>query len=153
MAESSPDAALDSLIQAVSARDLDKTFAGLSFKHGPTVVGSEEGEFAHGRQAVEAFFTRIYDQPQSFRFEFPDRRWAVHGDVAWLVADGLMIEPSEEVAKPYRLTAVLVRDEGTWQLAVWSGAEPVRAGDQIVVQACDEGLRDGGKPGRVSLSP
>lgn len=66
MAESFPDAALDSLIHAFSARDLDKTLAGLSFKHGPTVVGSEEGEFAHGREAVEAFFTRIYDQPRAF---------------------------------------------------------------------------------------
>ena len=127
MAESSPDAALDSLIQAVSARDLDKTLASLSFMHGPTVVGSEEGESAHGREAVEAFFTRIYRRPQGFRFEFPQRLWTVHGDVAWLVGDGTVIEPAEVAAKPYRLTAVLVRDEATWRLSLWSGAEPVRA--------------------------
>ena len=127
MAESSPDAALDSVIRAVSSRDLDKTLAGLSFTCGPAVVGSEEGESAHGREAVEAFFTRIYDLPQHFRFEFPDRLWTVRGDVAWLGADGSVIEPSEEVPKPYRLTAVFVREEATWMLALWSGAEPVRA--------------------------
>jgi hypothetical protein len=127
MADSIPDAAFDALIQAVAARDLDKTLAGLSFKHGPTVVGSEEGESAHGREAVEAFFTRIYDLPQGFRFEFPQRLWTVRGDVAWLVAEGTVIEPGEEAAKPYRLAAVLVRDEATWRLSLWSGAEPVRA--------------------------
>lgn len=124
VAESSPDTALDSLIQAVSSRDLDKTLAGLSFTHGPTVVGSEEGESAHGREAVKAFFTRIYERPQGFRFEFPQRLWTVHGDVAWLVADGTVIEPAEEEARPYRLTAVLVRDNATWRLSLWSGAEP-----------------------------
>ena len=127
MTERSPDAALDSLVQAVSARDLKKTLASLSFTHGPTVVGSEEGESAHEREAVEAFFTRIYALPQAFRFEFPQRLWTVHGDVAWLVADGTVIEPAEEAAKPYRLTAVLVRDEATWRLSLWSGAEPVPA--------------------------
>lgn len=127
MAESSLDAALDSLIKAISGRDLDKTLAGLSFLTGPTVLGSEEGESAHGREAVQAFFTRIYDRPQGFRFEFPQRRWIDHGDVAWMVADGTVIEPAEEAAKPYRLTAVLVREGATWRLSLWSGAEPVRA--------------------------
>jgi SnoaL-like domain len=127
MAESSPDAALDLLIQAVSSRDLNKTLTGLSFMDGPTVVGSEEGESAHGREAVEAFFSRIYALPQSFRFEFPQRLWTVHGEVAWLVADGTVIEPAEEAAKPYRLTAVLIRDEGTWRLSLWSGSEPLPA--------------------------
>jgi ketosteroid isomerase-like protein len=127
MPESSADAALDSLIQAVSARDFDETLAGMSFLHGPTVVGSEEGESAHGREEIEAFFNRIYERTEGFRFQFPQRLWTVHGDVAWLVADGTVIEPGEEAAKPYRLTAVLVRDADTWRLSLWSGAEPAPA--------------------------
>jgi hypothetical protein len=119
------DAVLDSLIDAISARDLDRTLASLSSRHGPTVVGSEEGESAHGREAVEGFFTRVYARPQGFRFEFPQRLWAIHGDVAWLVADGAVVEPGEEAAKPYRLTAVLVRDPTIWRLCLWSGAEPI----------------------------
>ncbi len=127
MADSSPDATLDALLQAVSARDLGMTLAGLSFVHGPTVVGSEEHESAHGREEVEAFFTRICALPAGFRFEFPQRRWTVHGEVAWLVADGMVIEPGEVEAKPYRLTTVLVREGAAWQLSLWSGAEPLRA--------------------------
>ena len=115
------------MLQAVSARDLGRTLAGLSFAHGPTVVGSEEDESAHGREAVEAFFTGIFALPAGFRFQFPERRWTVHGDVAWLVADGTVIEPGGGAAKPYRLTAVVVRNGATWQLSLWSGAEAVRA--------------------------
>ncbi|MHB1522564.1 MAG: nuclear transport factor 2 family protein [Candidatus Dormibacteria bacterium] len=127
VAESSPDAALDVLLQAVSARDLGMTLAGLSFVHGPTVVGSEEHETAHGREEVEAFFASICALPAGFRFEFRQRRWTVHGDVAWLVADGTVIEPGEAESKPYRLTTVLVWEGAGWRLSLWSGAEPIRA--------------------------
>jgi hypothetical protein len=127
VAEVSPDAALDAVLQAVAARDLGMILAGLSSVPVPTVVGSEEDESAHGREEVGAFFARICGLPAGFRFEFPQRRWTVHGDVAWLVADGTVIEPGEAAAQPYRLTAVLVRDRAAWRLSLWSGAEPLRA--------------------------
>ncbi len=127
VAEISPDAALDAVLQAVAARDLGMILEGLSFLHGPTVVGSEEGESAHGREAVEAFFARICSLPAGFRFAFPQRRCTVRGDVAWLVADGTVIEPGKAAALPYRLTAVLVGEGAAWRLSLWSGAEPLRA--------------------------
>ena len=127
MAETFPDAALDELIEAVSARDIGRTLGGLSLANDPAIVGSEEGESALGWDAAEAFFTRIYQRSLGFRFEFPRRRWSLHGDVAWLVADGTVIDPGATGPKPYRLTAVFVREGTTWQLSLWSGAEPVPA--------------------------
>ena len=123
MPDQSADAALDALIRAVAARNLAETVDCLSYD--PTVVGSETDESANGSEAVEAFFRRIYDRPGAFVFEFPNRSWTVHGDVAWLVAGGTVIEPGASTSKPYRLTAVFISDEAGWRLALWSGAEPV----------------------------
>ena len=127
VADQALDSALDSLIRAMAARDLLTTLAWFSSGHAPAVLGSEAGEAAVGRAGIEAFFRRIYDRPASFRFDFPERSWTVRGDVAWLTADGSVVEPDAAGDKPYRLTAIFVREEGVWKLALWSGAEPVQS--------------------------
>ena len=128
MAELGLDAALDSLIWAIAVRDLSATLACLTAKHDPAVWGSEVGEAAVGLVGITAFFRRVYDRPAPFRFNFPERSWTVHEDVAWLTAEGSVVEPSAEDAKGYRLTAVFVHEQDAWKLALWSGAEPVHAG-------------------------
>ena len=124
MADQLPDAALDLLIQAIVERDLRRTLDCMSSRQEPAVVGSEAGETAVGRDGVAGFFRRIYSRPQPFRFEFPSRSWRVHDDVAWLTADGSVVEPMATAAKAYRLTAVFVVEDGAWKLALWSGSEP-----------------------------
>lgn len=47
--------------------------------------------------------------------------------MAWLTAEGSVVEPAAAGGKPYRLTAIFVREEGVWKLALWSGAEPVHS--------------------------
>ena len=116
---------MDVLIDAIAARDLPSTLDALSTVHEPSVIGSEREEGARGRESVEAFFRRIYARPDAFRFEFPQRSWILHGDVAWSVAEGTVVEPNGAASKPYRLTAVLIRESTGWKLALWSGAEPV----------------------------
>ena len=124
MVEPTPDAALDSLIDAIATQDLPSTLGALSLIHEPAVIGSEGGEAARGRATVEAFFRRIYARPGAFRFEFTQRSWVVHDDVTWLVADGTVVEPDSAAPKSYRLTAVFVREESHWKLVPWSGSEP-----------------------------
>ncbi|MBV8445423.1 MAG: nuclear transport factor 2 family protein [Candidatus Dormibacteraeota bacterium] len=124
MADQNLDAVLDALIQALVHRDLAGTLACLSSRQEPAVLGSEAGELALGRNGVERFFRRIYATPQPFRFDFPRRSWSVHGDVAWLTADGSVVEPAATDRKPYRLTAVFIFEDGAWRLALWSGSEP-----------------------------
>ena len=121
---------LDALIEAVLDRDLDGTLICLSSEHEPAIVGSEAGEVALGRRGVEGFFRRIYARAEPFRFDFPERLWSVHGDVAWLTADGSVVEPAAADGKPYRLTAVFVVEDGAWRLALWSGSEPTDTGSR-----------------------
>ena len=103
---------------------LARTLVCISSEEEPAVLGSEAGEAAVGRNGVESFFRRIYARPQPFRFDFPSRSWSVHGEVAWLTADGSVLEPAATEGKAYRLTAVFVVEDGAWKLALWSGSEP-----------------------------
>lgn len=118
------DAAFDCLIEAIARRDLSRTLTAFSADPAAAVLGSEARESAKGTAEIETFFRRIFARPGSFRFELPERSWTVHGAVAWLVAEGTVIEPAGGAAKPYRLTAILVRDHTVWKVALWSGAEP-----------------------------
>jgi hypothetical protein len=122
-----PNADLDRLIEAVAARDLAASLAAFSVDHDPALLGSESGEVAMGTERIEAFFRRLYSRPGSFRFDLPDRTWAQHESVAWVVAEGSVVEPSEATAKPYRMSGVFIRERGAWKLALWSGAEPVQS--------------------------
>ncbi|MBV9101432.1 MAG: nuclear transport factor 2 family protein [Candidatus Dormibacteraeota bacterium] len=124
MADQNLDAVLDALIQALMDRDLAGTLACLSSRQEPAVIGSEANEVALGRDGVAGFFRRIYARPEPFRFDFPTRSWSVRGDVAWLTADGSVLEPAATEDKAYRLTAVFVVEDGAWKLALWSGSEP-----------------------------
>ena len=130
MADQNLDAVLDALIQALVDRDLASTLVCLSSRQEPAVLGSEAGEVAVGRNGVEGFFRGIYARAQPFRFDFPSRSWSVHGDVAWLTADGSVVEPTSTDGKPYRLTAVFVVEDGAWKLALWSGSEPADPGSR-----------------------
>lgn len=122
-----PDADLDRLIDAIAARDHDATLSAFSTEHDPAVVGSEPGETAIGRAEVEGFVSRLDARPGAFRFSFPKRTWAARGDVAWVFAEGTVIQPLATMAKPYRLTGVFVLEDSAWKMVLWSGAEPSRS--------------------------
>lgn len=120
-----PEVVIDRLISAIAARNLSGTMACFATGEDVAVIGSEQGEQAWGHQAVVAFFTRIYSKQGAYRFDLPRRTLTMHGDVAWLVADGSVTGPSGADGKPYRLTAVLIRDRDDFRVALWSGSEPV----------------------------
>ena len=122
-----PDAELDGLLEAIAARDLTASLSAFSVDRDPAIMGSESGEVAIGREEVESFFRRLCRRPSSFRFDFPTRTWQQRSEVAWLVAEGTVLEPSATTTKPYRLTGVFIREHGVWKLNLWSGAEPVRS--------------------------
>src|SRR5208337_260603 len=97
---------IDRLLTAIAQRDLSATLACFSSGQNVAVVGSEAGERARGREAVTAFFAQAYAKPGAYRFVLPTRELTMHGDTAWIVADGSVTDPSETESKPYRLTAV-----------------------------------------------
>jgi ketosteroid isomerase-like protein len=120
-----PDQTLDAFVAAIAAPDLAALLACLAGSSEPAVWGSEVGEAAVGRAELEPFLRRIASLEHGYRFDFPDRRWTIRGDVAWVVAPGTVVAAPGAPPLPYRLTGVFVREQDGWKLALWSGTEPV----------------------------
>jgi ketosteroid isomerase-like protein len=92
-----------------------------------TFWGSEEAEEAVGPSALRAFAAAAATGEDSFRFEWPERRVQIAGDVAWVNAVGTCEwTPAGEDTRlvSYRLTAVLVRRDGRWLWHTHHGSEP-----------------------------
>jgi hypothetical protein len=123
-----PGVVIDRLLTAIARRDLSATLDCFSSSPDVAVVGSEAGERAHGREAVSEFFSRAYAKSGAYNFILPTRELTAHGDTAWIVADGSVTDPTESEPKPYRLTAVLIRESAGYRVALWSGSEPVSSG-------------------------
>jgi len=127
-----PEVVIDRLLTAIAQRDLSATLACFSSGQNVAVVGSEAGERARGREAVTAFFAQAYAKPGAYRFVLPTRELTMHGDTAWIVADGSVTDPAETESKPYRLTAVFVREASGYRVALWSGSEPAGSRHQVL---------------------
>jgi hypothetical protein len=122
------DVVIDRLLMAIAQRDLSATLACFSSREDVAIVGSEAGKRARGRDALSAFFSQAFTKPGGYRFVLPTRELTMHGDTAWMVADGEVTDPAGAESKPYRLTAVLVREASEYRVALWSGTEPVGPG-------------------------
>ena len=61
-----PGDILDRLLSAIAASDLPATLACFTSGLDVEVVGSEKGEQARGREAVESFFRRVYSKPRAY---------------------------------------------------------------------------------------
>ncbi|MEJ2601482.1 MAG: nuclear transport factor 2 family protein [Anaerolineales bacterium] len=91
------------------------------------LVGSETGEVALGRQALEAFFRRVFAREAVFSWEW-DRIEVSHvGNLAWFFADGWVILSTarEQRRAPYRISGVLEHHDECWLWRQYHGSEPV----------------------------
>jgi ketosteroid isomerase-like protein len=90
------------------------------------LVGSELGEVAHGRAAVEAHFRKLYDRTETLTFDWREVDVSVHGPIAWLHAEGHAVvrEAGAERRRPYRLTGVFELSHGQWKWRLFHGSEP-----------------------------
>jgi len=118
-----PNSVLDTFLESLKRQDLSKALS--CFTPDAAILGSAKGEEVRGVTDLEHFFLRIFAKTGTYRFEFQERDWTVHQDVAWLVSNGTVIEPEQEHSKPYRLVAIFQRSESEWRMALWSGTEPV----------------------------
>ena len=92
------------------------------------ILGSASGERFIGPDAVRACLTALTSRPTSHDWRWVDRRISVVGDVAWFVADApwQTVQPDGSVTeRPYRVTGVLVHDEGGWRWCQYHGSEPL----------------------------
>jgi|KBSSwiStaDraftv2_1062776.scaffolds.fasta_scaffold150139_4 ketosteroid isomerase-like protein len=90
------------------------------------LIGSEVGERARGPAQIEAFFEELFAKPEALSFAWREVDVSVHGDVAWIHADGEVVfkGDSSEVRKPYRLAGVLEPRYGDWKWRLFQGSQP-----------------------------
>ena len=92
------------------------------------ILGAASGERFIGPDAVRACLTTLTSRPTSHDWRWVDRRISVVGDVAWFIADApwQTVQPDGSVTeRPYRVTGVLVHDEGGWRWRQYHGSEPL----------------------------
>src|ERR1700742_1678984 len=89
--------------------------------------GSDLPELAIGSEAIAALHRHVATRPFTLTFIWDRRMVNREGDVAWVNAAGTLLveyEDREPMTMHYRLTAVLVRRDGTWRWHTFNGSEP-----------------------------
>jgi uncharacterized protein (TIGR02246 family) len=119
-------AALEALDAAFEERDLPAILDLCS--EDVVFIGSGAGEEAVGRDRLVDMFSAI--APQADGVEFSVGWESVHadvvGDVAILVAWGIgrLVSPRRTAEMRYRLTGLLLRQDGRWLWRIHHGSEP-----------------------------
>ena len=123
------DSALTTLVSCTRQRDLRGTLE--LFVDDAAVFGSDEGEFARGRDDVREFLTALYAEPVTYGWTWDHPVAGRHGDVVWFVALSQVILEGEGAPPPvpYRLSGVLRLVGGRWRFALFNGAQPVAEDD------------------------
>ncbi len=119
---------LTTLVSCTRGRDLVGALD--LFQDDAAIFGSDEGEFARGRDDVRAFLESIYAEPVTYGWTWDQPVAGRHGDVIWFVALSQVILHGEDAPAPvpYRLSGVLLLSGAGWRFALFNGARPV-AGD------------------------
>jgi ketosteroid isomerase-like protein len=90
------------------------------------LVGSEAGEIARGRPAIDAFLQGLFRRPETITWAWDEVAVASAGEVAWAYAEGHVVirRGAQETRLPYRLTAVFQKIGTTWKWRHFHGSEP-----------------------------
>ena len=117
---------LSALDACVRSADLAGTVALFVPDAEALVLGSERGELARGTAAIAELFTSLFALPIRLGWVWDQPYVAAFGDVAWLCVQGMVCvrHGAEDTQRPYRITGVLVRDDGEWRWAQFHGSEP-----------------------------
>lgn len=93
-------------------------------------VGSGEGEQAVGHEAIIGMARTLAAQAADVEFTVTDSTLdvEVYGDVAVIASFGTanLRSPRGNRSGAYRLTGILVREEGLWKWRIHHGSEPLR---------------------------
>ena len=119
-------AKLSALDASVRSADLAGSVALFVDDGEALLLGSEAGELARGTAALTELFTSLFALPVRLGWVWDQTYVAAFGDVAWLCAHGMVCtrRGAEETQRPYRITGVLVRQDGEWRWAQFHGSEP-----------------------------
>ena len=119
--------AFNALFEALTQeRDAARGSALFAADEDVVMWGSGADEHAVGPAAVAELHRAIAARPDTLVFHWRERHVRVEGDVGWVNAAGEVVAPGGdgEQRVPYRLTAVLVRRQGSWRWHTFSGSVP-----------------------------
>jgi ketosteroid isomerase-like protein len=90
------------------------------------LLGSDADELAIGPEQLAQFFKAILSLPLTLSWDWKQTKVSVHGEVAWVFAQGDSVSHSRDGIKrtPYRLTGVLVHQDGKWLWKQFHGSVP-----------------------------
>jgi ketosteroid isomerase-like protein len=93
------------------------------------LIGPGPDERARGPDQIEAYFEQLFARPEAHAFSWREVDVSVHGEVAWIHADGELIRKSDsgEQRTPYRLAGVLEPRAGDWKWRMFQGSRPEAA--------------------------
>jgi hypothetical protein len=116
--------AFNALIEAIANGRLNETMACFSDDADVALFGSEASDSSLGAAAIRQHMAAIYARPYRILFHLTPGAVSAHGHVAWLTAGGTYRLSTDEVNRPYRLTAVFEKRREDWLLQLFSGSEP-----------------------------
>ncbi len=116
---------LDRLSGLMAARDLaivDELWCDQGFR----LYGSEHGESAETRDALEALILSLFAKPFRIRWNWQRVTADMQGDLLWTCAQGhVELAYADRMDRlPYRLIGILQRIDGQWKWRLFSGSEP-----------------------------
>jgi ketosteroid isomerase-like protein len=99
-----------------------------------TFVGSEAGKTSRGGEAVSSLLQRVCAASHAYSWTWDKRVVTIRRDTAWVYAEGTEhVRGSHREDNPYRLTAILERQDGQWLCVHYHGAEPITPVEQAQV--------------------
>ena len=91
-----------------------------------TLVGSEPGEIARGREAIRALLAGIHAKPYRVTWQWDSVDATIEGETGWFFAEGSAIidDGGQQRRLAYRLAGVLHLMDGHWRWRLFHGSEP-----------------------------
>lgn len=119
-------AVIEMVGQAYKRHDLVGVMSHFSETMDIAVIGTGKNDQRYGLEQLALQAKRDFkDHPEGYSMLLQDAKVDCLGDVAWFVADCCNdYGEGKRAAETTRLTAVLVRQDGTWKLVQWHKSLP-----------------------------
>src|SRR4051812_33402636 len=106
-------ATLDRFCEGLGTRSYEQAASAFSTSEDATFIGSESGKTSRGPGAIDGLLRRICAASHIYSWTWDSREVTLRGDFAWVYAEGTEhVRGSHRADNPYRLTAILERQNG-----------------------------------------
>ena len=110
--------------EANSRMDAERALGVFADDGDVTLIGSEGGETARGREEIGALLGRVLPAAGGYSWEWEEMIVDGTDSVAWVFAEGYARAGSGAGRIPYRASVVLEQQAGQWKWRLFHGSEP-----------------------------